>query len=71
MTTEVTTAVSEFEKRLRDNFDRQKFMNMLGAVIVSVGHGTVEIRLPFASGLTQQHGYGHAGAIRSVLPKDK
>lgn len=67
MTTEASTVVSEFEQRVRDNFSRQAFMNTLGAEMVAVGRGAVEIRLPFSSKLTQQHGYVHAGAITSVL----
>ncbi len=67
MTTEASTVVSEFEQRVRDNFSRQAFMNTLGAEMVVVGFGAIEIRLPFSAKLTQQHGYVHAGAITSVL----
>ena len=67
MTTEATTPVSESEQRVRNNFSRQAFMTTLGAEMVTVGRGTVEIQLPFSSKLTQQHGYVHAGAITAVL----
>ena len=56
-----------FEKKVRDSFGRQPFMSLLEAEMVSVGHGQVEIRFPFHSKLTQQHGFVHAGAITSIM----
>lgn len=56
-----------FEKKVRHSFSRQSFMTTLGAEMSAVGRGTVEIRLPFSSQLTQQDGFMHAGAITSVL----
>ncbi len=41
-------------------------MGRLGAELVSVTPGAVDIRLPFSDGVSQQHGYFHAGAIASV-----
>ena len=41
-------------------------MGRLGAELVSVAPGAVDIRLPFSDGVSQQHGYFHAGAIASV-----
>jgi len=55
------------EERVRQSFSRQAFMSSLGAELKAVGQGLVEIRLPFSPGLTQQHGYLHAGAIAAVL----
>lgn len=42
-------------------------MATLGAELLSVAHGAVEIRLPFSQRLTQQDGFLHAGAITSIL----
>ena len=56
-----------FEKKVRDSFARQLFMSTIGAEIVSVGRGSVEIRFPFSSKLTQQNGFVHAGAVTSIL----
>jgi len=55
------------EERVRRSFSNQAFMSTLGAVLTVVGQGLVEIRLPFSSKLTQQHGYLHAGAVTAVL----
>jgi len=56
-----------FEKKVRQSFARQLFMSTLGAELFSVRDGTVEIRFPFSSTLTQQNGFVHAGAIASIL----
>jgi uncharacterized protein (TIGR00369 family) len=56
-----------FEKKVRSSFARQSFMTTLGAELVSVKEGAVEIRLPFSAALGQQDGFAHAGAITSIL----
>ena len=56
-----------FEKKVRDSFARQLFMSTIGATMVSVGRGSVEIRFPFSSKLTQQNGFVHAGVITSIM----
>jgi uncharacterized protein (TIGR00369 family) len=55
------------EERIRQSFSNQAFMSTLGAELITVGQGSVQIRLPFSSKLTQQNGYLHAGAITAVL----
>ena len=42
-------------------------MSTLGAQIVSITDGEVQISLPFYTNLSQQHGYLHAGAITSII----
>jgi uncharacterized protein (TIGR00369 family) len=59
--------VSTREERVRRSFSNQAFMSTLGAKLTVVGEGVVEIRLPFSSKLTQQHGYLHAGAVTAVM----
>jgi uncharacterized protein (TIGR00369 family) len=59
--------VEAFEKKVRDSFGRQLFMSTIGAEMVSVGRGSVEIRFPFSPKLTQQNGFVHAGAVTSIL----
>jgi len=56
-----------FAERVRTNFDRQRFMGTLGARLGRVAAGEVDIELPVADALTQQHGFVHAGALASVL----
>lgn len=42
-------------------------MQMIGASLVTVGPGLVEIELPWRADLTQQNGYIHAGIVTTVL----
>jgi uncharacterized protein (TIGR00369 family) len=60
-------SVEAFEKKVRDSFNRQPFMSTIGAEMISVGSGRVEIRFPFSSKLTQQNGFVHAGAVTSIM----
>ncbi|WP_213957420.1 PaaI family thioesterase [Variovorax sp. dw_954] len=57
----------ELRQRIAASFDKQGLMATLGARIVRVAAGEVDIELPFAAALSQQHGYVHAGAITSVV----
>jgi uncharacterized protein (TIGR00369 family) len=59
--------MSTRKERVRRSFSNQAFMSTLGAELIVVGHGVVEIRLPFSLKLTQQHGYLHAGAVTAIL----
>ena len=56
-----------FAERVRESFERQRFMSTLGARLVSVAPGAVDVELPFADSLVQQHGYLHAGAVAAAM----
>jgi uncharacterized protein (TIGR00369 family) len=56
----------DFAARVRASFARQRFMALLGAEVVAVGPGAVEIALPLRPELSQQHGYAHAGAAWAI-----
>lgn len=56
-----------FETRVRESFARQRAMATVGARLVRVAAGEVEIELPFREELTQQHGYLHAGVVAAVV----
>jgi uncharacterized protein (TIGR00369 family) len=56
-----------FEKRVRASFDRQRFMTTLGARLTEVAPGEAVIELGFDEGLTQQHGFLHAGVVTSAV----
>jgi uncharacterized protein (TIGR00369 family) len=57
----------QFENRVRGSFDRQTVMRTLGAELLRVLPGRVEIGLPYRPELTQQHGFLHAGIVGTVL----
>jgi len=54
------------EARVRASFEKQKFMATLGARLTRVAPGEVDIEVPFADHLTQQHGFVHAGVTTSI-----
>lgn len=57
----------DYEARCRSSFEKQRFMDTLGARLVTVRPGEAVIELPFSSHLTQQHDFLHAGAITSIV----
>lgn len=57
----------QFEARVRESFSRQRVMQTLGARLVRLAAGEVDIELPYRADLTQQHGYLHAGMVTTVL----
>ena len=59
--------MSDIQERIAVSFKLQGLMSTLGAQLVSVADGEVQIALPFSGQLSQQHGYVHAGAITSVV----
>lgn len=56
-----------FAERVRASFDRQGAMHTIGATLTSVEPGVVVIELPWSAGLTQQHGFLHAGMVAAAL----
>ena len=55
------------ESRVRATFSHQEFMNTLGATLVRVVPGEVEIRLPCRADLTQHTGVIHAGVVTAIV----
>jgi uncharacterized protein (TIGR00369 family) len=56
-----------YEARVRASFARQRAMHTIGARLVRVEPGEVEIELPFREELTQQHGFLHAGIVTTLV----
>ncbi len=56
----------DFEARVRESFARQGLMETLGASLVRVAPGLVEIALAASTAVSQQHGFVHAGALASI-----
>ena len=54
---------AEVEARVRRSFARQGYMADIGAELVHLAAGEVDIALPFSDRLTQQDGYLHAGVV--------
>jgi uncharacterized protein (TIGR00369 family) len=58
--------MSAMISRIRASFARQAMMATLGAELVAVRQGEVEIAMPFRADLTQQHGFLHAAAVSAI-----
>ena len=56
----------EIATRIAASFGRQAFMATLGARLLHVGEGSVEIGMPVAPALSQQDGFVHAGAVAAI-----
>jgi len=56
----------DWEARVRKSFAAQKFMSHLGAEMVHMAPGAVDLELTMRPELTQQHGFFHAGATSSI-----
>jgi uncharacterized protein (TIGR00369 family) len=59
--------MSDLQDRIAASFAAQGLMTTLGAQLVRVVQGEVQIALLPRPELSQQHGYIHAGALTSVL----
>jgi len=59
--------MTEIHQRIADSFNAQGLMTTIGARLALVADGEVHIEMPFSIGLSQQHGYVHAGAITSIV----
>jgi uncharacterized protein (TIGR00369 family) len=55
-----------YAARVRESFERQKIMVLLGAQLVRVAPGECAIELAYRPELTQQHGYFHGGIIGTI-----
>jgi uncharacterized protein (TIGR00369 family) len=52
--------------KVRASFDRQTFMQTIGAKLVSLSPGRCEVELPFRTDLCQQNGYLHGGLVTTI-----
>jgi uncharacterized protein (TIGR00369 family) len=55
-----------YEARVRQSFDRQNAMRLIGAQLTEVCPGICTIELACREELMQQHGYVHAGIISTI-----
>jgi uncharacterized protein (TIGR00369 family) len=56
----------DFQTRIRASFDRQGLMGTLGASILRIAPGAVDIALSPSPAVSQQHGFVHAGAVSAI-----
>ncbi|MBI3710915.1 MAG: PaaI family thioesterase [Proteobacteria bacterium] len=56
----------DFAARVRDSFDRQGAMKLIGAALVHVAPGEADIAVDYRQELSQQHGYFHGGIVGTI-----
>jgi uncharacterized protein (TIGR00369 family) len=56
----------DYQERIRSSFAKQGLMNTLGATLVNISPGLVEIAIRPAPAISQQHGFVHAGAVSAI-----
>jgi uncharacterized protein (TIGR00369 family) len=56
----------ELARTIAESFERQGLMKTIGAALIRVAAGEVDIELPFRDDLTQQNGLLHAGVLASI-----
>lgn len=57
----------DYQQQVRIGFARQRVMETIGARLVRIDPGQVEIELNYREDLTQQHGYLHAGIVTAIV----
>ena len=55
-----------YEVVVRESFARQGFMALIGAALIRVAPGEVDLELPFRSDLVQQSGMLHGGVLTAI-----
>jgi uncharacterized protein (TIGR00369 family) len=55
-----------FRARVQASFDKQGLMSTLGASILHIAPGAVDIWLTPSPSVSQQHGFVHAGAVAAI-----
>lgn len=58
---------ASYAERVRTSFLQQGAMQTLGAELTLLEPGAVDIEMPWAQGMTQQHGFLHAGMVATAL----
>jgi len=56
-----------FAERIRHSFAEQAVMTLIGAELVKVEAGEIDIKLPFRADLAQQDGFLHAGIATTIV----
>lgn len=57
----------DYQEHVRRGFTRQRVMETIGARLVRIDPGQVEIELDYREDLTQHHGYLHAGIVTAIV----
>ena len=56
----------QYQTAVRESIERQGFIALIGAVLIRVAPGEVDLEMPFRSDLVQQSGMLHAGVLTAL-----
>ncbi len=56
----------DFQQRVRESFDRQGVMSLIGAQLTRIGPGETDICIHYSERLGQQHGFFHGGILATI-----
>ena len=65
--TSFTAQTDDYEDRVRTSLTRQNALTLIGAKLLRVEPGLVELEIAHDDRLTQRHGFIHAGIITTLL----
>lgn len=60
------TLNADIDAKIKDSFARQSLMTTLGARLLRISQGSVEIEAPISAGSLQQQGFAHAGLTFAI-----
>jgi uncharacterized protein (TIGR00369 family) len=66
MTTNPAPRNPDFERIGRESFAKQGAMGLIGAELLRIEPGLVEVGIDFRPELSQQHGFFHAGIVATI-----
>ena len=55
-----------YKAKVKESFDRQKFMGLIKAKLFKIEPGFCEIHIPYNHTITQQHSFFHAGIVGTI-----
>jgi len=56
----------DFEQQVHSTFSKASLLSLIGAKLVKINPGEIEVSLPYRKDLTQQNGFLHAGIVTSI-----
>lgn len=65
--TDFTPTAAGFDDRVRRSFSRLTLMATLGAQLVRIAPGEIDIEMPVRADFTQQHGHVAAGVVTAIV----
>jgi len=56
----------DYQQRVRESFECQGVMDLIGAELIRIGPGECDIRVTYSDRLSQQNGFFHGGILTTI-----